>query len=195
MRLLQRPSVVKVRGVLADAGLDDTVTELADTARSAEDAAKAVGCELGAIVKSLVFSIGRRFVMVLVAGDHKCLEENLPAAFNLDGKVTRPGASEVKGITGFTIGGVAPIGLAHPLPIVIDRSLKRFDTVWAAAGHPHCVFSASVADLGRMTGAIISASVAVPIEGADVAPVGLKVSRSFASGNQQRVSGDDTPSA
>jgi len=165
MSNLDRPAVKRVRDALVQAGLDDTVVELADTARTAEDAAAAVGCELGAIVKSLCFSVGNRFVMALIAGDHLCLEENLPTALKLRGNVRRPQASEVKGITGFSIGGVSPVGLSHPLPMVIDVSLKRFETVYAAAGHPHCVFAIGFNDLARITGGVISYTVAQPFEG------------------------------
>ncbi len=196
MSLLERDTVAKVRKVLLTAGLDDTIVELAETARSAEDAAQAVGCELGAIVKSLVFTVGRRFVMALVAGDHRCLEDNLPSIFNLEGAIGRPSANEVKGISGFTIGGVAPIGLAHPLPVAIDRSLKRFDTVYAAAGHPHCVFAIAPQALARITQGIVSASIAAPIDADAVAPVGLKRSRSFETGRAERVdAGTDDSSA
>jgi prolyl-tRNA editing enzyme YbaK/EbsC (Cys-tRNA(Pro) deacylase) len=184
---LERPAVMKVRQALLDAGLEDTVVELAETARSAEDAAQAVGCELGAIVKSLVFTIERRFVMALIAGDHQCAEDNLPGAFNLTGAVGRPQAAEVKGITGFTIGGVAPIGLSHALPIVIDRSLKRFEKVFAAAGHPSCVFATTPANLGRITTGIISASIAVPDNPDETTVVGMKGSRTFSTGKESRI--------
>lgn len=166
--LLQREAVGRVRAVLTGAGLPDSIVELADTARTAEEAAIAVGCEPGAIVKSLVFAVGERLVMVLVAGDRQCLEENLPAAFSLQGAVRRPQASEVKGATGFSIGGVAPIGVLHKIPVVIDQSLKRFDTVYAAAGHPHCVFATSVDRLKRLTGGIVSWNVGRPDGGAVV---------------------------
>lgn len=165
MSNLERPTVKRVRQALLAAGLEDRVIELNETARSANDAAKALGCELGAIVKSLVFAIGNRFVMALVAGDHDCIENNLGKVLNMQGKVRRPQASEVKGITGFSIGGVAPLGLTHPLPIVIDGSLKRFDTVYAAAGHPHCVFSADFTELSRATGALVSYGISRPQEG------------------------------
>ena len=165
MSLLERETVKRVRSALVDAGLADTVIELSNTARSAADAANAIGCELGAIVKSLVFNIDRRFVMALVAGDHKCLESTLPAALCLEGKVGRPKASEVKAITGFTIGGVAPIGMTERLPMVIDQSFKRFDTLYAAAGHPHCVFPIVFTDLQRITGAIVTLNIAELLAG------------------------------
>jgi len=187
MSLLDREAVKRVRTALADAGLEDSVIELNETARSAEDAATAVGCPLGAIVKSLVFTIDRRFVMALVAGDHRCLEDNLPRALNLVGDVGRPQASEIKAITGFTIGGVAPIGLTARLPMVIDRSFKRFDTVYAAAGHPHCVFPVSVADLQRLTEGIVSFNIAEPLSESGVETPLLTTSRTFRDGRESRV--------
>ena len=165
MSLLKRETVKRVRTALVDAGLADTVIELSNTARSAADAADTIGCELGAIVKSLVFNINRRFVMALVAGDHKCLESALPAVLCLEGKVGRPKANEVKAITGFTIGGVAPIGMTERLPMVIDQSFKRFDALYAAAGHPHCVFPIVFTDLQRVTGAIVTFNIAEPLAG------------------------------
>lgn len=165
MSHLERPAVKRVRDALLAAGLEDTVMELAASARTAEDAAGALGCEQGAIVKSLVFCVGTRFVMALVAGDHQCLEENLPKALNLKGTVRRPQASEVKGITGFTIGGVAPFGMTHPLPVVLDTSLRRFGTIYAAGGHPNCIFPIAFTDLARISEAIISYNIASPSEG------------------------------
>ena len=162
MSQLEKAAVSRVREALIKATQKDTIVELADTARSADDAAKSVGCDLGAIVKSLVFAVDSRFVMALVAGDHKCIEDYLPNALKIKGTVRRPQAAEVKAITGFTIGGVAPVGLLKPIPTVIDGSLKRFDKIYAAAGHPHCVFSTSLNDLIRMTGGIISYGIASP---------------------------------
>ena len=161
---LENEPVRRVRQALVDGGYGDRVVELADTARSAKDAAEALGVELGAIVKTLVFTVDKTPVMVLVAGDNKCLEENLPRALNLEGAVGRLDADTVKLVTGFSIGGVAPVGMKRLLPTVIDRSFKRFETVYAAAGHPHCVFPASVTDLKRLTRGIVSYNIAAPIE-------------------------------
>lgn len=165
MSVLENPSVKRVAELLGAAGLADRMVELKETARTAEDAAKAVGCPLGAIVKSLVFSIDRRMVMALVAGDHRCLAENLPAALFMKGEARQANASEVKAVTGFTIGGVAPVGVLHPLPIVMDRSLKRFKDLYAAAGHPHCIFRVTADELKRLTGAIVSYNIAAPLPG------------------------------
>ena len=166
MSLLENESVQKVSQALAEAGFEDRVVELAETARSAEDAAKALDVELGAIVKSLVFVIGKQPVMALVAGDHRCKMEDLARALALDeeaaGGVHQADADEVRAATGFSIGGVAPMATAQNLPTVMDVSLKRFDTVYAAAGHPHCVFSTNVTELKRLTGAIVSYNIAEP---------------------------------
>ena len=160
MSFLTKPSVKRVRKALADAGCNDTVIELEDTARTAEDAAQATGAELGAIIKSLVFLIGEQPVLALVAGDRQCVPENLPRALNLEGDVRKTDAAVVKAATGFTIGGVAPVGLELELPVVIDVSLKRFDTLYAAAGHPHCVFPVTVAELKKLTGGVVSYNIA-----------------------------------
>ena len=168
MEMLERPAVKRVVDALAAAGHDAEVIVLDESARTAEDAANALGCPVGAIVKSLAVAVGNRFIMALVAGDHQCIEENLTKALNLPGAVRRPQASEVKGITGFSIGGVAPVGLLHALPVVIDASLKRFELLHAAAGHPNCVFPVTMAALKAMTGGIVSHNIARPMPG--VAP-------------------------
>jgi prolyl-tRNA editing enzyme YbaK/EbsC (Cys-tRNA(Pro) deacylase) len=152
MSRLENASVRRVRDALVAAGLDDRVIELAETARSAQDAADSIGCELGAIVKSLVFAVNGRAVMALVAGDRQCDTKALPAVLGLDGKCRRADADLVREATGFAIGGIAPIGHATTLPIAIDTSLARFETVYAAAGHSHCVFPVSYPELVRLTG-------------------------------------------
>jgi prolyl-tRNA editing enzyme YbaK/EbsC (Cys-tRNA(Pro) deacylase) len=171
MSVLENKSVKRVRKALLAAGLGDTVIELKKTAKTAEDAAKAVGTDLGSIVKSLVFMIGEQPVMALVAGDHMCKPDALPRALALDeayeqagNMVKRGNAAQVRAATGFTIGGVSPAGRKSELPTVIDVSLKRFETVYAAAGHPHCVFPTTVTDLKRLTGGIVSYAIAEPAE-------------------------------
>jgi len=151
--LLERTAVERVRAALAAAGSTAEIIALADTARSAQDAARSVGVELGAIVKSLVFAVDGRAVMALVAGDRRCDTAALARALGLDGTVGRADADMVREATGFTIGGVPPIAHATPLATAIDASLGRFATVYAAAGHPHCVFGTSPDELARLTGA------------------------------------------
>mgnify|MGYP006436048489 CR=1 FL=1 len=162
MSTLENESVKKVRAALIETGVGDNVIELEETARSAEEAAKSLGVELGSIVKSLVFLVDEQPVMALVAGDHTCKPDALPRALNLEGEVKQCDADQVRAATGFAIGGVAPVALAQDLPTLLDVSLKRFDTVYAAAGHPNCVFATSVSDLKRLTGCIVSYAIAEP---------------------------------
>lgn len=160
MSILESESVKRVQSALEEACIEARVTVLAATARSAQDAADAIGTDLGSIVKSLVFLVGRQPVMVLVSGDRRCREETLPKLLNLDGCVRWADADMVRAVTGFAIGGVAPVGLKQELPVVIDAGLQRFATVYAAAGHPHCVFATTVIDLARATGGTISDEIA-----------------------------------
>lgn len=162
MSNLNSEAVKRVRRALTDAGVGDKVKELAETARTAADAAKALGVDKGAIVKTLVFMVGNRFVLALVSGDHICREDQVARALSMQGAVTRPGADLVRAATGFSIGGVAPVGGYGNLPVVIDATLKRFDKVYAAAGHPHCVFETSLDELKTLTGGVVSYALAQP---------------------------------
>ncbi len=155
MSRLGHPAVRRVQVALAEKGSKAAVIELADTARTAEDAARALGVEVGAIVKSLVFTIDGAPVMALIAGDRRCDTKALPAALGRSGLVLRADAERVRAATGFVIGGVAPLAHPTPLPTVIDESLGRFDVVYAAAGHPHCVFPTTVLELSLMTGGAV----------------------------------------
>ena len=157
---LATPSVRRVQEALAAGGSSARVIALAETARTAEDAARACDVEVGAIVKSLVFVIGGRPVMALVAGDRRCAEQALAAALGLEGTVRRADAQEVRAATGYAIGGVAPVGHPAPLPVAIDASLGRFERVWAAGGHPHAVFETSLDELVRLTGGRIDGAIA-----------------------------------
>ncbi len=149
-------SVQRVQTALEAAGSQARVMALAETARTAQDAADSIGCELGAIVKSLVFRIEGQAVLALVAGDRRCDTDVLPDVLNLTGKCKRADADLVREATGFAIGGVAP--LAHPaaLPSAIDSSLERFQILYAAAGHPYCVFPTNMSELLRLTNGVAS---------------------------------------
>ncbi len=153
--VLGRAAVRRVQAALTFAGSPAEVIALAETARTAVDAANSLGVPVGAIVKSLVFTVEGRPVMALVAGDRQCDTEVLPAALGLAGRARRADAETVRAATGFAIGGVAPVAHAAPLAIVIDASLGRFETVYAAAGHPHCVFATTVDELVRLTGGVL----------------------------------------
>ena len=157
MNLLERDSVKRVQDALAQAGINDRIAQLEQTART-----KALGVAQGAIVKSLIFMVASQPVMALVAGDKTCFEHELPRIFHLPGDATRPDANRVQEISGFSIGGVAPIGLVSgPIPTAIDASLKRFSKVYAAAGHPNCVFETNVAELKKLTGGTVSYALAM----------------------------------
>jgi prolyl-tRNA editing enzyme YbaK/EbsC (Cys-tRNA(Pro) deacylase) len=128
------PTAAKVQSRLRDRGLDVDVRVLADSTRTAADAAAAVGCEVGQIVKSLVFVAGGEPLLCLCAGDRRVDTGRL-------GDDARPArADEVRAATGFAIGGVPPLGHDRELRTVVDTSLRRFETLWCAAGTPHAVF-------------------------------------------------------
>ena len=114
---------------------------------------------LGASVKSLVFVVGERPVMALVAGDRRLDTAALATALGLDGEVERADAELARRASGFAIGAIAPVGHAEPLAIAIDASLGRFATLHAAAGHPRCVFATSFDELVRLTGGVVSAAI------------------------------------
>ena len=123
---------------------------LEQTARTALDAATALGCSVGAIVKSLLFSAGESFILCLVSGDKRCSLKTLKKI--LDEKdVSMANPDDVKKITGYTIGGVSPVGHLSKVKIYIDNNLDRFTTVFAAAGHPNCVFKIEFNQLTNLT--------------------------------------------
>lgn len=160
--ILDRPAVRRVRAALEAAGATGRPIALEATARTAEDAARALAVEVGQIVKTLVFRIGERPVLALVAGDRRCRAEALPEVLGLSGPVARADADMVRAATGFAIGGVAPVGLPAPLPCAIDSSLGRFAALWAAAGHPHAVFETRLEELVRLTGGVVAAIAEAP---------------------------------
>ena len=123
---------------------------LEQTARTAQDAATALGCNVGAIVKSLLFRTGDNFVLCLVSGDKRCSLNKLKKIEN-EKDVSMAHPDEVKKITGYTIGGVSPVGHLNKLKIYIDNSLERFTTIFAAAGHPNCVFKIDFKQLTILT--------------------------------------------
>ena len=158
MSNLEKKTVKKVSDFLKNIRHPEMVIELSETARTAQDAANALLVPVGAIVKSLLFIINNEnkeiSVVTLIAGDKKCKIELISKVLDVSGTVRRPNAEEVKKITGYSIGGVSPIGLSKSIKLIIDTSLKRFDKIWSAAGHPHCVFSASFTQLKDITGAL-----------------------------------------
>jgi prolyl-tRNA editing enzyme YbaK/EbsC (Cys-tRNA(Pro) deacylase) len=145
------PTALKFQQRARGAGLDIDIRELADSTRTAAEAAAAVGVEVGQIVKSLIFSGNTDSpVLVLCAGDRRVDTAKL-------GNDVKPArAEEVRAVTGFSIGGVPPLGHDRPLRTIVDESLRRFDAVWCAAGTPHAVFRI---DTDALIGAIPNADV------------------------------------
>ena len=148
--LLDKEAVKRVKKSLSS--FDDTlkVQVLEQSARTAKDAATALRCEVGAIVKSLLLRADDEFILCLVSGDKKC---SLNKVKKLTGKkdVCMANAEDVKKKTGFTIGGVSPIGLTNNLQIMIDNKLNRFQDIFAAAGHPNAVFKINFKNLIEIT--------------------------------------------
>ena len=123
---------------------------LDQTARTAVDAATALGCNVGAIVKSLLFKTSESFVLCLVSGDKRCSLNKFKKILEIkDVSMAHP--EDVKEITGYTIGGVSPVGHLKKIKIYIDNNLKRFTTVFAAAGHPNCIFKIEFDQLKILT--------------------------------------------
>jgi prolyl-tRNA editing enzyme YbaK/EbsC (Cys-tRNA(Pro) deacylase) len=122
--------------------------------RTAEDAARAIGCEVGQIVKSLVFLAGGRPVVALVSGANRLDPAKLAAVAG--GSVEKAGAETARQATGYAIGGVPPFGHAQPLPVFMDRDLERYQVVWAAAGRPDAVFPIEPARLLDLAGAVVA---------------------------------------
>jgi prolyl-tRNA editing enzyme YbaK/EbsC (Cys-tRNA(Pro) deacylase) len=151
------PSAQRVVDAAAAHDLELDVREFPDGTRTAEDAARAVGVEVGQIVKSLVFSVNGETVLALVSGSNRLDVEALARAAGRDGaRVGRLDANAVRDATGFAIGGVPPFGHPAPLSTFVDRDLLGYDTVWAAAGTPRHVFSTSPATLVRITAGTVA---------------------------------------
>ena len=123
---------------------------LEKTARTAQDASKALGCEVGAIVKSLLLRAENNFVLCLVSGDKKCSLNKLKKITQKN-DLCMASPEQVKTQTGYTIGGVSPVGLLNDVEIFMDNSLERFNKLYAAAGHPNCIFEISFKKLNEIT--------------------------------------------
>ena len=148
--ILEKEPVKRVQEFITQFDSKLKILTLDTTARTAKDAAESLGCEVGAIVKSLVFRADDTFLICLVAGDKRCSLNKLKKI--IDKKdVCMANADEVKTNTGFSIGGVAPVAHLKKLNILIDQSLGRFQSVFAAAGHPNSIFKIEYDKLVQMT--------------------------------------------
>lgn len=145
-------SALRVQQALAAAGAESKVIELSIPARTSQQAADALGVEVGQIAKSLIFRAvpSGRAVLVIAAGDRRVDEGRIRAL--LGEAIERATPEFVREYSSFAIGGVAPVGHAKPMTTFVDASLRRFEVVWAAGGTPHCVFPISPGELMRVSG-------------------------------------------
>ena len=148
--LLNKEPVKRVQEFIEKFDKNLKIIVLDTTARTANDAADSLKCEVGAIVKSLLFRADKSFLICLIAGDRRCSLNKLKKILEKK-DVCMANADEVKANTGFSIGGVSPIGHIKKMDILIDKSLNRFKNIFAAAGHPNCVFEISYKKLIEIT--------------------------------------------
>ena len=148
--LLNKKSVKRVQEFIKKFDNKLKVLVLDTTAKTANDAANSLKCEVGAIVKSLLFKTDDSFLICLIAGDKRCSLNKLKKILQKK-DVSMANADEVKATTGFSIGGVAPVAHITNLDILIDKSLSRFQYVFGAAGHPNCVFKITYNQLIKIT--------------------------------------------
>ena len=148
--LLNKEPVKRVIETLSKFNENLKVQILEKTARTAKEAANALNCEEGAIVKSLVFKTETEFLVCLISGDKRCSLNKLKKVISKK-DVSMASADDVKAQTGFTIGGVSPVGHINDLNIIIDKALERFQIVYAAAGHPNSIFKIDISKLKDLT--------------------------------------------
>ncbi len=149
------PNVARVNDAARAAGLEIAVERFPEGTRTALDAARAVGCDVAQIVKSLVFMAGERPVLALVSGANRVDLDKLASALGTD-TARRADGDEARDATGFAIGGVPPFGHARPVTVLVDRDLMLHARLWAAAGMPDAVFPITPDDLVRASGGSIA---------------------------------------
>ncbi len=148
---MEQQSVIRVRERLALLGAGGEVRRLDDSARTAKEAADALGIEVGQIASSLIFLADGEPVLVIASGGHRVDTQMLAAILEV-AVISKASADDVRAATSFAIGGVAPVGHPEPLRTIVDIALSRYDEVWAAGGHPHYVFPTNYDELLRITG-------------------------------------------
>ena len=153
MSLLDKEPVQRVEKILKNFDKSQNIIVLEISARTALEAAASLGCEVGAIVKSLLFKTENSFTLCLVAGDKRASLNRIKKALKIK-DASMASAEDVKNITGYTIGGVSPIGHLKKIEILIDKSLSRFNLLFAAAGHPNCVFKIDFTNLKKITNGV-----------------------------------------
>ena len=150
MTLLDKEAVKRAKKSLTRFDSKQNIIILNTSAKTAIEAASSLNCEVGAIVKSLLFKTENTFLLCLIAGDKKASINKIKKILNIK-DVSMASAYEVKNITGYSIGGVSPIGHLNKVNIFIDNSLERFNSLFAAAGHPNCVFEIDFKNLQKIT--------------------------------------------
>ncbi|MDC1132703.1 YbaK/EbsC family protein [Candidatus Pelagibacter sp.] len=150
MSLLDKEPVKRAEKFLKKFDQSLEVIILENSARTAQDAAIALSCDVGAIVKSLLFKTEDSFTLCLVAGDKRCSLNKLKKIKNKK-DISMASPEDVKTQTGYTIGGVSPVGHLKKIEIIIDNSLERFNELFAAAGHPNCVFKIDFNKIQKIT--------------------------------------------
>ncbi len=148
--ILDKESVKRVSKILSDFDSNLKVEVLNSSARTASDAAAALNCEVGAIVKSLLLRADESFILCLVSGDKRCSLNKIKKMINKK-DVSMANADQVKSQTGFSIGGVSPVAHLEKIEILIDSSLSRYENVYAAAGHPNSIFKIAYKQLIKLT--------------------------------------------
>ena len=154
MSALNKEAVIRAKEALKKFNSEIKVIELEQTARTANDAANSLNTEVGSIVKSLLFRNEGNFFLCLVSGDKRCSLNKLKKIFNSK-DLSMASPDEVKDQTGYTIGGVSPVGHKNKLEILVDESLNRFKNLYAAAGHPNCIFKISFDELLNLTNGVV----------------------------------------
>ncbi len=151
MKPAQHPTALRIAQLLLDAGIETQVVEFEQPTRTSAEAASAIGCSVAEIAKSIVFrgTVSSQAVIVVASGDNRVSEAKVSRAVNEP--LARADADFVRSATGFAIGGVAPLGHSQPVKLLLDQDLRRFATVWAAAGTPFAVFPLTPEQLRLLT--------------------------------------------
>jgi prolyl-tRNA editing enzyme YbaK/EbsC (Cys-tRNA(Pro) deacylase) len=152
--IFDNSSVMRVKSYLENAGIDRQIVALSDSARTAAEAAEALGIEVGQVASSIVFKLPNgSALLVITSGRHRVDTKLVATGIGVE-KLHRADADFVRDVSGFAIGGVSPVGwISPPGEILIDEALNDYGAVWAAAGHPHSVYSTTYSELIKCTGA------------------------------------------
>jgi len=150
MDLKKNEPIQRVYKILKKYDENQSLIVLETSAGTANEAAASLGCKVGAIVKSLIFKSNEKYYLCLISGDKRASASKIKSILNVD-ELSMASATDVKQVTGFSIGGVSPIGHLNKLNVLIDLSLERFEQLFAAAGHPYCIFKINYRDLIKIT--------------------------------------------